>query len=332
VAADKDLILKRGDLVKTGASATTEIVFFDGTVVQVRPESLVTLEDVTEVATRERGVAWFISSGETTFRAPRRSEDGHTDISTPVARLTTQDEAEGAVGVKESGESRTRLFRGQARLQMTKTGESVALGAREAVTVDADGRAGEKTALPSVPELVSPADQADLAYADPTRAITPLLWTEVPGARRYRLMLDFSPLFNRPLHDTRVERSGAQLTGLDAGQYYWRVAAVDERGQEGAFSEPARFRVTRLRNGRGAAPPALIVSSLEVRGNIVQVKGRTDPGATVSVNGQPVEVESDGTFNEFITLDKSGPQPFTILAVGIDGGVNKKVERIVPKF
>ena len=335
VTADKDVVLKRGDLVKTGSGSTSEITFFDGTVVHVRPESLITIEETSEnPATKERRVAWHISSGEVTFTAPRRSAEGRTDITTPLTRLTTKDETEGAIGVMESGESNTRLFRGQAEIEMTKTGEKVALGAKEAVKIDSDGRVSDKVALPSVPELISPADQADLAYADPTRAITPFIWKEVGGARTYRLVLDFSATFNKPLHDKPVADKTAHLTGLDEGRYYWRVAAIDAQGNEGGFSEPGRFRVTRLRANAGVPPPALLISSLETRANILQIKGRTEPGATVSVNGQPLDVESDGTFNEYITLnvDKSGPQQVTIMAVGINGGVNKKIAPVMVTF
>src|SRR5262245_41226593 len=45
VTADKDIILKKGDLVKTGPGSTAEITFFDGTVVHVRPDSLITIEE-----------------------------------------------------------------------------------------------------------------------------------------------------------------------------------------------------------------------------------------------------------------------------------------------
>jgi len=333
VTADKDVILKRGDLVKTGSGSTSEITFFDGTVVHVRPESLITIEETSEnPATKERRVAWHISSGEVTFSAPRRNQEGSTDITTPLTRLTTKEEAEGSIGVAESGESSTRLFRGQAQIEMTKTGEKVALAAKEAVRVDSDGRVSDKVALPSVPELISPADQADLAYADPARAITPFIWKDVPGARSYRLVLDFSHTFNKPLHDKPVgEKTTQALTGLEEGRYFWRVAAIDSQGNEGAFSEAGRFRVTKLRSS-GAPPPALVISSVETRANILQIKGRTEPGATVSVNGQPLDVESDGTFNEFITLDKAGAQQIVIMAVGINGGVNKKIERVVVTF
>jgi hypothetical protein len=334
ITADKDILLKRGDLVKTGAGSTAEITFFDGTVVHVRPDSLITIEETSEnPTTKERRVAWHISSGEVTFNAPKRTAEGSTQITTPLTRLSTRDEAEGAVGVRESGESDIRLFRGKTEVEMTKTGEKVVLGPKESVKVDSDGRASAKMELPSVPKLLSPADQADLAYADPTKAITSFVWEGVGGAKTYHLVLDFSPSFPKPLFDKPIAtgQNTQALTGLDVGRYYWRVAAIDPQGNEGAYSEPGSFRVTTLRN-TGGPPPALIISSMETRANILQVKGRTEPGATVSVNGQPLDVEADGTFNEFITLDKAGAQKVDIVAVGISGGINRKTEHGVVTF
>ena len=58
--------------------------------------------------------------------------------------------------------------------------------------------------------------------------------------------------------------------------------------------------------------------------NILQVKGRTEPGATVTVNGQRVEVQGDGSFNEYITLDKPGHQVVVIRATSIGGGVKEE--------
>ncbi len=66
-----------------------------------------------------------------------------------------------------------------------------------------------------------------------------------------------------------------------------------------------------------------MIESLEVRQNILQVRGRTEPGATLTVNGQRVDVASDGAFNEFIQLpaEKPGRQLVVFRSVGINGGV-----------
>jgi hypothetical protein len=321
ITADKNVLLKKGDLVKTGSGSTAEITFFDGTVMHLRPESLITIEETFENATtKERKVAWHISSGEVTFNAPKRTSEGSTEITTPLTKLSTKAEAEGAIGVKETGESDVRLFRGELKV-VTKAGEEVNLDSKQSVRVDSDGRAGSKMALPGAPTLLSPADQAEYAYADLSRAITPLVWKDVPGVAGYHLVVDFSPSFRQPLVDSKgIKETTRSLTGLEVGKYYWRVAAIDRDGNEGDFSEFAGFTVTKPSKS-SATPPSLVIQSFELRANILQVKGRTEPGATVSVNGQPLDLQPDGSFNEYITLEKQGPQTVVVRAVGISGGV-----------
>jgi hypothetical protein len=103
------------------------------------------------------------------------------------------------------------------------------------------------------------------------------------------------------------------------------VAAVAKDGVEGSFSEFARFTVSRPPGGgRGTGdPPPLVIDSIEVRQNILQVRGRTEPGATLTVNGQRVDVAADGAFNEFIQLpaEKPGRQVVVFRAIGINGGL-----------
>ena len=48
VNADRSMALKKSDLVRTGPGAAAEITFFDQTVVHVRPDSLITIEETSE--------------------------------------------------------------------------------------------------------------------------------------------------------------------------------------------------------------------------------------------------------------------------------------------
>jgi hypothetical protein len=52
----------------------------------------------------------------------------------------------------------------------------------------------------------------------------------------------------------------------------------------------------------------------------------------VTVNDQRVDVQGDGTFNEFIQLDKGGRQIVVIRSTGINGGVNEQKRPIVVTF
>jgi Glucodextranase, domain B/FecR protein len=333
IPADPNMILRKSDLVRTGPGAAAEIAFFDGTVVHVRPDSLITIEETSEdPSTKKRRVAWHISSGEVNFQTVRRNVPGSaTEFTTPTVKASAGENTDGGIRVEESGVSDVKVFQGTSQVE-TKSGERVALGASEALKIDSAGRPSAKQVLPGVPALLAPSHQAEIIYPEPARATTLLIWKPVPGALSYHVMLDYSAYFNRPLVDrTGVAESQVQLRSLDTGKYYWRVAAADKDNVEGAFSEFARFTVTRRPGGgtAGGPPPPLVIDALDVRTNILQVKGRTEPGASVTVNGQAVDVQEDGTFNEYITLDKPGRQTVTIRSTGLSGGVREEKRSVV---
>ena len=336
VNADRSMALKKSDLVRTGPGAAAEITFFDQTVVHVRPDSLITIEETSEdPSTKARKVAWHISSGEVNFQTVRKNVPGsETEVSTPTARGTVGELSNGGVRVADTGDSDFRLFSGTGRVE-TKSGQSYDLGSSEGVNIDASGKAGPKVVLPSMPILLAPPHQAEITYPNPNIATTLLAWKPVEGATGYHVMVDYSAYFNRPLVDRKGLRdSSVELRGLDVGKYYWRVSAIDKNGEEGSFSAFARFTVSSASSGpRGdGPPPPLVIESIDTRQNILQVKGRTEPGATVTVKDQRVEVDGDGSFNDYITLEKPGRQMIVIRATGLNGGVNERKQPVVVSY
>jgi hypothetical protein len=331
--ADRNVVLRKNDLVRTGPGSTAEITFFDGTVVHVRPDSLITIEETSQdPSTKASKVAWHISSGEVNFQTVRQNVPGsETKVSTPTVQGTVNELSNGGVRVAESGDSDFRLFQGSGKVT-TKTGETIQLGASEAIKVDAAGKASPKVALLAAPTLLTPPHQAEITYPNPSLATTLLLWKGPSEAISYHLMLDYSAYFNRPLVDRKgIKDAQQELRGLEVGKYYWRVAAIDKNGEEGAFSDFARFTVAGPGGGTigDGPPPPLLIESIDTRQNILQVKGKTEPGASVTVNGQRVEVEGDGSFNDFITLEKPGRQVVVIRATGLNGGVNEQRRPVV---
>ena len=65
-----------------------------------------------------------------------------------------------------------------------------------------------------------------------------------------------------------ARRASVELRALDTGKYYWRVAAVDKDSAEGAFSEFARFTVTRSPEARRrpASRRPSCIEALDVQG------------------------------------------------------------------
>jgi hypothetical protein len=334
--ADRNVVLRKSDLVRTGPGSTAEITFFDGTVVHVRPDSLITIEETSEdPSTKARKVVFNISSGEANFQTVRKNVPGsETKVMTPTVQGTVGELSAGGVRVADTGDSDFRLFEGSGKVT-TKTGQTVELGASEAIKVDASGKAGPKVVLLGAPTLLTPPHQAEITYPNPSVATTLLLWKGPAEAVSFHLMLDYSAYFNRPLVDRKGIRDAQQeLRGLEVGKYYWRVAAIDKNGEEGAFSDFARFTVAGPGGGKSGdgPPPPLLIEALDTRQNILQVKGKTEPGATVTVNGQRVEVEGDGGFNDFITLEKPGRQIVVIRATGLNGGIRELTRPVVVSY
>jgi hypothetical protein len=328
IQATTAVVLRQNDLVRTGAGAAAEIRFADGTSFSVRPDSLITIEESSQnPLSRQQRVALSIQSGEANFQTAARDVPGETTISTPTVRTRAERETTGNIQVADSGATGLRIFRGQGEAQ-TRTGQRIALGSNQGVNVDAVGAAGPTLALPNVPQLTAPSNGTDIAYPDLAQATTLLLWNAVPGASAYRVMVDFSPSFARPLYDRRAERpTQMELRALDAGVYYWKVAAILPDGVEGSFSDLWRFTLARAAPV-AASPPPLVFEAAELKGNVLHVRGRTEPGANLSLEGVRLEVQPDGSFNEFLTFEGVADATVALKATGVRGGSVEQRRRV----
>jgi hypothetical protein len=328
--ATKAVILRQNDLVKTGSGSTAEIQFTDGTVFNVRPDSLITIEESSQnPLSRQQKVALSIQSGEANFTTAATNVPGSTTtISTPTVRTTPDRETAGSIQVAESGASALRIFQGRSDAQ-TKGGQRIALASNQGVKIDAGGKAGATVNLPTLPVLTAPPNQTEVAYPDLQQGVTLLVWNSVPGAAGYRVLVDFSPAFARPLYDrSGVRATQLELRALEAGSYYWKVAAVDAAGSEGGFSDLWRFALTKTAQST-AAPPPLIIESAELKDNVLHVKGRTEAGSVLVLNGERLDVLPDGSFNEFVTFDAGAGATVVVKATSPRGGVAEQRRRVV---
>lgn len=325
-AATLAAVLRQNDLVRTGSGATAEILFADGMRINVRPDTLITIvESSQNPVSRQQRTALAVQSGEANFQTAARA--GNTTISTPTLRTTAARDTAGNIQVADSGETGLRIFKGQGEAE-TRSGQKVRLVANQGVTVDPAGTAGPTVDLPTVPLLTAPPNRADIAYEDLPGSVTLLVWNAVPGASGYRVMVDYSPTFARPLYDRQGHRpTQLEVRGLDAGSYYWKVAALDARGSEGSFSDAWRFTLAAAPTSTGP-PPSLVFETAELKGNVLHVSGRTEPGATVTLNGERLEVQADGTFNEFLTFTGSAGATVVLRATTRKGGTVEDRRRV----
>ncbi|HSD66046.1 MAG TPA: hypothetical protein VLF95_05060 [Vicinamibacteria bacterium] len=321
-----------GDVVQTETRAGAQISFNSGSVVSVRPDSVVYIGGSAEAST----AAWRVQSGRVNFS----TGDEATEIVTPTLRTTAHQNASGNIDVGAAGDTGVKIFRGQAEVETTQ-GQRITLTENQAVEVDAGGRAGTTVDLPPPPTLVAPAPRARLPFVAPPAASAKLSWNAVRNGVTYRLTMDYNVtqanlLLSAALEQPGIPSTSHEVKGLNVGRYFWRVSAVNRDGVEGAPSHVFFFAVVEPEAPQPAPTPTpaaegprLALQALDaVAPGIVHVGGRTAAGATVTVDGTEVKVLPDGSFSEYVRY--SGTGEVVVRATSPDGRFTEQ-SRAVPK-
>jgi hypothetical protein len=320
-----------GDVVQTEPRSGAEIQFNTGSLVRVRPDSVVYLGGSAESST----AAWRVQSGRVNFSVG----DQATEIVTPTARTRAAQNAAGNIDVGEGGDTGVRIFAGQAEIETTQ-GQRITLAQNEAVQVDAAGKAGSKVALPPAPQLVAPPSKAQLPYVAPPDTTTTLSWKPVANGQTYHVAIDYNVvqanlLLSAALDATDLRQPSHTLQGLDKGRYFWRVAAVNKEGLEGAYSRVSLFSIVPPATPppppapETAAPRLSLAAVEQVAAGIVHVHGRAAPGSTVTVDGHEVKVSPDGSFSEYVRKTDRGE--VLVRATAPDGQSTEQARPVVVK-
>jgi hypothetical protein len=316
--------LRQGDFVRTAGGGSAEIVFRDGTLYTVRPNTQFVVSPAPTAGGRAGEQAIQMEYGWVNL-ATRTSA---SKVSTPGAEARVEQESEGFVAYEaQSRRGRFGAFRGGMELSGAG-GERRAVGELQQVVQTGD-RLSEPRPLPGRPEPLAPADDVELALGEVPRLA--LSWKPAPGAARYALQVSRNRLFTDNVIDVAGRaRTSATLGVRGAGSFQWRVAAVGADGSQGPWSEPRAFRVTSFEGGQredggDTTPPQLELERVQPYGNIFMVGGRSEPGSQVLINDELVKVEADGSFTKTVQLTKEGWTHIKVLAR--DGSGNESVIR-----
>ena len=328
--ADLRMTLDKGDLIQTGADGVARLTFADGTTYTVKNETLITVEENSVGPDRPTRVGVSITSGALDLSTSGWETPGSQaevrfpqDKSVASLRENTRASVRNDPG---SNQGEITVSTGSASLQ--RGDERVELGRYERATFT-PGTPASKSQVLAPPELRQPSNLQPIIVPEPKQTPVKFEWLPVPGAVHYTLYISTTSMFSHVLSEKRVTSTTTELTGLSAGDYFWKVTATDAQSRTSEPSDTSRF--TLAAQGRGEEM-LLEVEGTQLHGSVVEVTGRTEPGATLLVNGQNVgQIDKDGHFQYFTTPFARGSQTIVIIGQNRRGGTAiKKVPIVVP--
>lgn len=217
------------------------------------------------------------------------------------------------------------LFSGRA-LYAPAGGTAQTILDGSALTVDAGGQVVARGPLAKAPAPAQPAADAEVAYRDVPPRIA-FAWQPVGAAERYRLRVARDREMTDIVLDERVAGTSFTLSDLHAGDHWWSVSALDG-WNEGHASAARRLRIT-----RDARPPVLVLEEIPPfaadDGSIV-VRGRTEPGARVYVQGDVVATAADGSFATVVEVPP-GASLVVVEAADAVGNVAYRSQIVSPR-
>ena len=330
VDATLSVSLDKGDLVRTGSDSDARISFADGTSYTIKPDTLITVEENSTDNNRPTSVSVSIQTGQVDLATPMlRSPDSKAAVKSEDT--TTQVHSNTRAAVKfdpEKKESEVVVASGSAQVQRGQ--ERIDLGQYEKATIPSSGAIQRSTVL-APPDLVEPLNLAPIIAETPRSATVHFEWKAVPNAVSYTLRVSTTQMFTRTVFDKKgIAGTSLDISGLDAGDYFWNVVATDAKKQSSEVSEIFRFSLV----ARGKAQEMLLeITDTRIVGRVAEIIGKTEPGAALIVNGQPVpNIAPDGTFRHFTEALEPGQHTITVIGQNRRGGTStQSVSIFVPK-
>ncbi|MBI4463662.1 MAG: hypothetical protein HY647_03060 [Acidobacteria bacterium] len=319
IAADFSTNLDKGDLVQTSRDGVARVAFADGTLYVVKPNTLIVIEENEIQENPESShVAIQVSSGVVDL-STSSTLAGQSRVLFANAEAQLRENSRALV--RNSPETNThQITVSQGGAQVQRGSERVELGAYEQASFAGADSPLVKERVVAPPVLLTPAEMAPVVLMGSGSAEVEFTWSAVPGADAYQLRVSSSPIFSTVLYNRRVQTTSVRLPSLKEGDYYWTVASIDSRKKETHESEPNQFSVIRQQDG---GEILLVVEKYVQHGKVIEIVGRTEPGATVLVNNQPVfNVAANGSFKHFTPpLPHTGPNLITITAQNREGKI-----------
>jgi uncharacterized protein YpmB len=325
--ADARTPLFNGDWVKTGNRASAELIFSNGSVYTVGGNALLEIYSSINPQTSRKTNAVQMQIGSVEVA----TTDDASTVRTPGSQVVIESESTTQIGVDQGKNTAVVATKGTAAVTTKAGGEAVKLTSGDKITSSGAGELSQIKKLIMPPALLSPADNQVLQLTPDLSVV--FTWDTAAGGTGYVLQVSRSRLFSTLEINSRRQKNTASAKVTSEGSFYWRVAAVGPDGETGPFTSFRRFRVSGGNKGASTAtdrtaPPLQLNKPYSIGGPFFMVEGTTEAGATVFINDEEVDVESNGHFKKLVSFNKTGQNAVVVKAVDASGNQTVKSETV----
>jgi len=328
VNADYHTTLDKGDLIQTGSDGAARITFADGTEYTVNKDTLITVEE-NNVTPDHSNTAVRINTGAVDLATPTWTlRDAQAAVSVEDATAFMKQNSRATVkNDPNKNEHEIVVSTGAAEVQ--RGGEKIQLTQWEKVSFPTGG-AIQKSNVLAPPGLVAPLNMQPIISESPKAEKIRFEWQSVDEAVSYTLRISPTTMFTKMVKEVRVSGTAADISGLESGDYFWNVTATNANKETSEYSET--FKFTLVQQGK-SQEMLLDVESTQIHGRVAELIGKTEPGAALIINGQPVaNISADGTFRHFTEPLEPGEHTIVVMGSNRRGGTaTKRISIVVPK-
>jgi FecR protein len=329
VNADYQLTLDKGDTIQTGTDGVARIAFADGTTYTVKSDTYVTVEDNNVAEDHATKVGVHISSGQVdlatgTWEVPGSKAEVSFENAVASLRSNTHAAVRSDPTTKEQ-----EITVASGSAELTRGNEHLDIAQWERATFATGSATITKSEVLAPPELLEPLNLQPLIVADPKKDPVHFAWKAVNTAKMYEFQVSTTAMFNHVVFDKKTAGTALDVTGLDPGDYFWHVRAIDEKNNSSDAGDALKFTLVTQSK---AQEMLLEVDDTELHGNNVEVIGRTEPGAALMINGaQVADIKQDGRFRYFTAPMTRGSHDIVITGQNRRGGTAiKHVTVVIP--
>jgi hypothetical protein len=325
LAASLKTQLYPGDTVQTQTDGRARIMLADGSTLVIRPNSTVIIRDNTSGEGGQKNIRVKVDTGQINVRTEQQPEGTNNVVETNQTQSRLASETASTFNVNPDKTAEIRVQAGQLETT-TSNGEKTIIRSNEYISVNPAGTIGQRERLLEIPMPSGPRNLVRVAAGANGAANVALRWQRPQSgtAAHYRVEVATSPFFvaaGKVIERDQLASNEFNASDLRPGDYFWRVRATARSGQASDWSEPQKFTV--VSQGTGGSLSFSEVAVEYVGGQIYVIRGRTQPGTTVSSLGREILSDSSGSFRLQISAPE-GAREVTIEAQDQQGNRSRQ--------